>query len=196
MGTIKWPNYVIEGDIPDTADDVIEFDFLSTSIAELLVAKNVRGLVAIIIREHRNDVALAEALQQRFPDASLQQASVVLGDWIRKIKCFVERPLANLVMPLDIRGTEFQRRVWSHVLEVPFGQTTTFAAIAAAIGSPRAVRAVGNACTRNPLEFAIPCHRVLRLDGSFSGGSEWGDRRQAAIVKREHEATKWGKVSR
>jgi AraC family transcriptional regulator, regulatory protein of adaptative response / methylated-DNA-[protein]-cysteine methyltransferase len=70
-------------------------------------------------------------------------------------------------------------------MEIPFGNTTTFAQIAKQVGSPRAVRAVGNACSRNPIEFAIPCHRVLRSDGSYSGGSQWGDRRQATIVQRE-----------
>jgi O-6-methylguanine DNA methyltransferase len=196
MGTIDWPDYVVQDEIRKITDDVIAFDFLSTSIAELLVAASAKGVVAIIMREQRNDVALVDELQRRFPAASLQHAPVSLKKWTRKVERFVEHPLANLVMPLDIRGTEFQRRVWSRVLEVPFGRTTTFAAIAAAVGSPRAVRAVGNACTKNPLEFAIPCHRVLRSDGSFSGGSEWGDRRQATMVKREHDATRHGKTSR
>jgi AraC family transcriptional regulator, regulatory protein of adaptative response / methylated-DNA-[protein]-cysteine methyltransferase len=88
-------------------------------------------------------------------------------------------------LPLDIRGTDFQRRVWAAVERVPFATTTTFAEIARQAGSPNAVRAVGNACSRNPLEFAIPCHRVLRSDGSFSGGSPWGDHRQSTIVGRE-----------
>ena len=98
---------------------------------------------------------------------------------------FVEDPHGSLTLPLDIRGTDFQRRVWEAVGRIPFGRTTTFLEIARAIGVPRAVRAVGNACSQNPLEFAIPCHRVLRTDGSYSGGSAWGDRRQETIVQRE-----------
>jgi AraC family transcriptional regulator of adaptative response/methylated-DNA-[protein]-cysteine methyltransferase len=98
---------------------------------------------------------------------------------------FVESPRANIALALDIRGTEFQRLVWAAVMKVPFGETSTFAQIAREIGSPHAVRAVGNACSQNPLEFAIPCHRILRSDGSYAGGSAWGDRRQSTIVQRE-----------
>ena len=105
--------------------------------------------------------------------------------WSGRWSAFVEDPRENLTLPLDIRGTDFQRRVWEAVSEIPFGRTTTFAEIGRVIGAPKAVRAVGNACSRNPLEFAIPCHRVLRGDGSYSGGSEWGDRRQETIVQRE-----------
>jgi AraC family transcriptional regulator of adaptative response/methylated-DNA-[protein]-cysteine methyltransferase len=82
------------------------------------------------------------------------------------------------------------------MLAIPFGQTTTFAEIAARIGAPKAVRAVGNACASNPLEFAIPCHRVLRSDGSWSGGGPWGDRRQRTIVSREAAAVREGAVKR
>jgi AraC family transcriptional regulator of adaptative response/methylated-DNA-[protein]-cysteine methyltransferase len=196
MGTIERLDREPENDGLGGMVDIIDFDFLSTSIAELLVAKSKRGVIAIIMREHRNDVALADELRRRFPRATLKHAPRALAEWTKKVRHFVEHPLANLVMPLDIHGTEFQKRVWGCVLDVPFGQTSTFAAIAAKVGSPRAVRAVGNACTKNPLEFAIPCHRVLRSDGKFSGGSEWGDRRQATIVQREREVLKKEKVGR
>jgi AraC family transcriptional regulator, regulatory protein of adaptative response / methylated-DNA-[protein]-cysteine methyltransferase len=101
---------------------------------------------------------------------------------------FVEAPTANIDLPLDIRGTDFQRRVYREMLAIPFGQTRTFADIAAQVGAPKAVRAVGAACSKNPLEFAIPCHRVLRSDGAWAGGGAWGDRRQRAIVTGEAAA--------
>ena len=104
---------------------------------------------------------------------------------VERVVAFVEDPREDLTLPLDIRGTDFQRRVWEAVSKIPFGRTTTFADIAREIGAPKAVRAVGNACSQNPLEFAIPCHRVLRSDGSYSGGSAWGDWRQETIVQRE-----------
>jgi AraC family transcriptional regulator of adaptative response/methylated-DNA-[protein]-cysteine methyltransferase len=151
----------------------------------LLVALSSNGVAAIMIQERPDDEALVAALRARFPRAELRRYDAATRKAIEAVVDFVERPHANLDLPLDIRGTNFQRRVWDAVLSVPFGETTTFANVAREAGYPRAVRAVGNACTNNPLEFAIPCHRVLRSDGSWSGGSPWGDRRQAAIVGRE-----------
>jgi AraC family transcriptional regulator of adaptative response/methylated-DNA-[protein]-cysteine methyltransferase len=171
-----------------TKDDVITFAFLSTSITELLVAETGGRLVAIIMQERRDEEALIGELRRRFPTSELRHAPAALKASIRAIADFVEHPHTDLKLPLDIRGTAFQRKVWEHILTVPFGTTTTFADVATAVGSPRAVRAVGSACTRNPLEFAIPCHRVLRSDGRFSGGSAWGDRRQATLVHREAAA--------
>ena len=168
--------------------ELINFAFLSTSVAELLIAETQGRLIAVIMQERRDEDALIHELRRRFPRADLRHSQTALKSWVRTIANFIERPKGNLDLPLDIRGTLFQRKVWEHVLTVPFGTTTTFSDVAAAVGSPRAVRAVGSACTRNPLEFAIPCHRVIRSDGRFSGGSDWGDRRQAALVRREAAA--------
>lgn len=170
--------------------EVVMYAFLSTTIAELLVAAKDGRLVAIIMQEQRDEEALVNELHRRFPEAQLRHAATSMKPWAQAISDYVERPHADLALPLDIRGTAFQRKVWEHVLTVPFGTTTTFAEVAIAVGSPRAVRAVGNACTRNPLEFAIPCHRVLRSDGRFSGGSDWGDRRQETLVRREATSTR------
>jgi AraC family transcriptional regulator, regulatory protein of adaptative response / methylated-DNA-[protein]-cysteine methyltransferase len=157
-----------------------------TSVGSVLVASGAKGVAAIIIQQGTDTRPLVGAFRRHFPLISLQQRPMTRE--LRQVVEFIERPDGNLSFPLDIRGTAFQRRVWAAVLTVPFGQTTTFAAIAAKIGSPKAVRAVGNACSHNPLEFAIPCHRVLRSDGSFSGGSAWGDRRQSTLVMREAAA--------
>jgi AraC family transcriptional regulator, regulatory protein of adaptative response / methylated-DNA-[protein]-cysteine methyltransferase len=165
--------------------ELIRYGLGQTSIAAILVALSDRGVVAILIRERRDDEKFSAALQARFPRAELHHDHGGTRETVAVVVHFIEQPRANLALPLDIRGTEFQRRVWEAVSEVPFGRTTTFLEIARAVGAPKAVRAVGNACSQNPLEFAIPCHRVLRSDGSYSGGSEWGDRRQRTLVERE-----------
>jgi AraC family transcriptional regulator of adaptative response/methylated-DNA-[protein]-cysteine methyltransferase len=166
----------------------IRYGFGGTSIAAILVALSDKGVVAIIIREHFDRDALVADLRARFPLAELRHEPAQSRTAVENVVRFVESPNANLAMQLDIRGTEFQRRVWTAVMRIPFAETTTFAEIARKVGVPRAVRAVGNACARNPLEFAIPCHRVLRSDGSYSGGSVWGNRRQSTIVRREMES--------
>jgi AraC family transcriptional regulator, regulatory protein of adaptative response / methylated-DNA-[protein]-cysteine methyltransferase len=166
----------------------IRFGLGRTSLAALLVAVGPTGLVAIIIREHPDADAQIAELERRFPNAHLVRDDEGTKAEVAAVIDFVEAPSDNIELPLDIRGTDFERRVYRQVLAIPFGQTTSFADIAARIGSPKAVRAVGNACSNNPLEFAIPCHRVLRSDGSWSGGTPWGNRRQRTIVAREAAA--------
>jgi AraC family transcriptional regulator of adaptative response/methylated-DNA-[protein]-cysteine methyltransferase len=173
---------------------VITYDFGQSTIAAIAVAQSLKGVVAILIRERPGRRAFLATLKSRFPNAELRHDPKALRAAIGAIVAFVENPKRDIGLPLDIRGTAFQRRVWQAAMRVPFGQTTTFTEVAHAVGSPRAVRAVGTACTRNPLEFAIPCHRVLRSDGSYSGGSAWGDRRQATIVAREAGRTRTGKA--
>jgi AraC family transcriptional regulator of adaptative response/methylated-DNA-[protein]-cysteine methyltransferase len=146
------------------------------------------GVVAIIISEHPDADAQITELKRRFPDAHLVRDDQGIEAEMAAVTGFVEAPTGNLELPLDIRGTDFEQRVYREVLAIPFGQTRTFDDIAAGIGSPKAVRAVGNACSRNPIEFAIPCHRVLRRDGSWAGGGAWGDQRQRTIVTREAAA--------
>jgi AraC family transcriptional regulator of adaptative response/methylated-DNA-[protein]-cysteine methyltransferase len=165
--------------------EVIRYGFGQTSLGAILVALSDNGVVAIAITEHAGRDAQIEALQERFPRARLERDALATRDAVKRIVGFVETPHADLGLALDIRGTAFQRRIWKAVANIPFATTSSFAAIAKEVGSPRAVRAVGNACSRNPLEFAIPCHRVLRTDHSYAGGSAWGDRRQATLVARE-----------
>lgn len=157
-----------------------------TAITSVLVATNHDKVVAILIAQNRSKAPLIAALRRQWPKATL--TLLPTSRYLKKVLEFIEAPKENLDLPIEIRGTAFQRQVWQAVMRIPFGQTTTFAAIASEVGSPGAVRAVGNACSGNPLEFAIPCHRVLRSDGSYSGGSDWGDARQSTIVKREAAA--------
>jgi AraC family transcriptional regulator, regulatory protein of adaptative response / methylated-DNA-[protein]-cysteine methyltransferase len=167
------------------AAEVIRYGFSQTSVGTILVAESVNGTVAIAIREHPDEDALLSTVRARFPHAVLRHDRTGTRKAVEAVVGFVEGPRGNIALPLDIRGTEFQRRVWAAVMKIPFAKTTNFAEIARTVGSPRAVRAVGNACSQNPLEFAIPCHRVLRSDGSYSGGSTWGDRRQSTVLRRE-----------
>jgi AraC family transcriptional regulator of adaptative response/methylated-DNA-[protein]-cysteine methyltransferase len=171
---------------PDT--QVIRYGFGESSLAALLVARGRHGVVAIIIREKLEQEAMHTELRRRFPNAHLVHDDAGLATEIGAVAGFVDDPRENLSIPVDIRGSAFQRAVYAAVLEVPFGETVTFSEIARRIGRPKAVRAVGSACTRNPLEFAIPCHRVLRSDGKWAGGSAWGDDRQAQLVHRERAA--------
>ena len=163
----------------------LQYGFGATSIAAFVLALSTDGVEAILIRERLDKSALVAELQRRFPNMRVTYDRAATEAAIDAVTAFIENPKKNIALPLVIHGTEFQRRVWDAVLKIPFGETTTFAEIARRVGSPRAVRAVGSACTRNPLEFAIPCHRVLRTDGAYAGGSPWGDRRQKAIVERE-----------
>ena len=173
----------------EAKEKVLRYAFGVSSLAAFLIARSDRGIAAIIIRERLSRDAMKRELRRRFLRVGLiYDASRLAGD-VKAVKAFIEAPQQNLELPLDIRGTDFQRRAYRAVLAIPFGATTTFAAIAREIGAPKAVRAVGSACTRNPLEFAIPCHRVLRADGKWAGGGKWGDYRQAQLVKRERDAT-------
>lgn len=165
---------------PETFRELIRYGMGQTSIAAFLLALSDKGIVAIVIQEHSDDEKLVEALRARFPNAQLRRDNGRASAMVEAVVDFVENPHGNLALPLDIRGADFQRRVWDAVRNIPFGRTATFLEIARAIGAPRAVRAVCSACARNPLEFAIPCHRVLRSDRSYSGDprGETGARRR------------------
>jgi AraC family transcriptional regulator of adaptative response/methylated-DNA-[protein]-cysteine methyltransferase len=183
--SLRHPRDAQDGDTTAGAVELIKYDFGRTTVGSILVAAGDNGIAAIAIREHDDRDALVSDLRARFPQATLRHDPEAIRLSVEAVVRFVEDPRADLALPLDIRGTNFQRRVWAAVERIPFATTTTFAEIARQAGSPNAVRAVGNACSQNPLEFAIPCHRVLRSDGSFSGGSPWGDHRQSTIVARE-----------
>lgn len=157
-------------------------------IGSVLVAARGGPVVAILIGEDPDPGQLVDHLQRRHPEARLVRDDETCQAYVARVLAFIETPTSNLDLPIEIQGTAFQKKVWQAVRAIPFGQTSTFSEIARKIGAPRAVRAVGNACSNNPLELAIPCHRVLRSDGSVSGGSAWGDRRQRTLITREANA--------
>jgi AraC family transcriptional regulator of adaptative response/methylated-DNA-[protein]-cysteine methyltransferase len=164
----------------------IRFETGQSSLGPILVAASGKGVVAILIGEDSNQ--LVQDLQQRFPMAHLVREDGDGADLVARVVNFIEAPGHGLDLPLDMRGTAFQRRVWKALRKIPTGQTTTYTDLARKIGKPKAIRAVGNACSTNNIAIAIPCHRVLRKDGSLSGGYHWGADRQHALISREATA--------
>jgi AraC family transcriptional regulator of adaptative response/methylated-DNA-[protein]-cysteine methyltransferase len=163
----------------------IHFATARCALGRVLVARSDRGVCAIALGNDAD--ALRRDLQQRFPKAQLIGGDQSFERWVGEVVRLVDAPGVGLLLPLDIRGTAFQRRVWRALQKIPVGSTATYADIARRIGAPRAVRAVAQACAANPLAVAIPCHRVLRSDGALSG-YRWGVSRKRALLKREGTA--------
>jgi AraC family transcriptional regulator of adaptative response/methylated-DNA-[protein]-cysteine methyltransferase len=164
------------------ANTQIRFAIGECSLGSILVAASERGVCAILLGDDPD--ALARDLQDRFPRASLIGADREFEQLVAKVVGFVEAPALGLDLPLDVRGTAFQQRVWQALRKIPAGSTVSYADIAKRIGSPSSVRAVAQACAANLLAVAIPCHRVLRTDGALSG-YRWGVERKRALLERE-----------
>ncbi|WOJ91358.1 bifunctional DNA-binding transcriptional regulator/O6-methylguanine-DNA methyltransferase Ada [Methylocapsa polymorpha] len=152
------------------------------SLGSILVARSERGVCSILMGDDPD--ALARDLQDRFPHARLIGGDAAFEDMVAKVVGFVEAPALGLDLPLDLRGTAFQQRVWRALQEIPAGSTASYAEIAKRIGSPKSARAVAQACAANALAVAIPCHRVVRTDGALSG-YRWGVERKRALLERE-----------
>ncbi len=164
----------------DGAD--IRFAVGECSLGSILVAATGRGVCAILLGDDPN--RLARDLQDRFPRARLIGGDRDFERLVATVVGFVEKPALGLDLPLDVRGTAFQQRVWQALREIPAGTTSTYTKIAARIGAPRAVRAVARACASNTLAVAIPCHRVVKTDGTLSG-YRWGVARKRRLLERE-----------
>lgn len=164
------------------AGERIRFAVGECSLGAILVAATARGVCAISLGEDPD--VLVRQLQDRFPRAELLGADAQFEALVATVIGFVEQPATALSLPLDVRGTAFQQRVWQALGEIPPGVTASYAEIAARIGAPAAVRAVAGACASNTLAVAIPCHRVVRRDGSL-GGYRWGVARKQALLERE-----------
>jgi AraC family transcriptional regulator of adaptative response/methylated-DNA-[protein]-cysteine methyltransferase len=152
------------------------------SRGSILVAASVRGICTILLGDDPD--ALVRALQDQFPQASLIGADASFEQLVSRVVGFVEAPAIGLELPLDVRGTAFQQRVWQALRKIPAGSTASYSDIAKRIGSPRSVRAVAQACGANVLAVAIPCHRVVRNDGALSG-YRWGVERKRTLLERE-----------
>jgi AraC family transcriptional regulator, regulatory protein of adaptative response / methylated-DNA-[protein]-cysteine methyltransferase len=160
----------------------IHFALGECSLGSILVAKSGKGICAILLDDDPD--ALVRDLRDRFPRARLVGGEAEFEDLVAKVVGFVEAPQLGLDLPLDVRGTAFQRRVWQALQEIPVGETASYTAIAERIGSPKAARAVAQACASNSLAVAIPCHRVVQNDGALSG-YRWGVERKRALLDRE-----------
>jgi AraC family transcriptional regulator, regulatory protein of adaptative response / methylated-DNA-[protein]-cysteine methyltransferase len=164
------------------AGAVIRFAVGQCSLGAILVAATEAGVCAIALDD--DPAALVRDLEDRFPKARLEGGEAGFEQWVAKVVGLVEAPRLGLDLPLDLRGTAFQERVWRALRDIPPGTTSTYAELAARIGAPHAVRAVAGACAANPLAVAIPCHRVVRRDGSLAG-YRWGIARKRALLDRE-----------
>jgi AraC family transcriptional regulator of adaptative response/methylated-DNA-[protein]-cysteine methyltransferase len=160
----------------------IRFAVGQSSYGAILAAASDRGVCAILLGDEPQ--ALVRALEDNFPKAELVGGDAEFERWMAQIVGFVEAPGLGLDLPLDLRGTAFQQRVWRALSEIPVGATVSYADIARSIGQPKAVRAVAQACGANRLAVAIPCHRVVRSDGDLSG-YRWGVERKRALLARE-----------
>ncbi len=164
------------------AHTVIRFAVGECSLGAILVAATDKGVCAILLGDDAD--ILVRDLQDRFPRADLIGGDGEFEQMVAQVVGFVEAPALGLDLPLDVRGTVFQQRVWQALREIPAGSTASYTEIAARIGSPKAVRAVAQACAANAIAIAIPCHRVVRSDGALSG-YRWGVERKRALLQRE-----------
>jgi len=170
-------------------DTRIRFAIGQCSLGAVLVAESDKGICAILLGDDPD--TLARDLQDRFPRATLIGGDRVFEKRVATVIGFIEDPRQGLALPLDIRGTAFQQRVWEALRKIPAGKTVSYTDIAKRIGSPAAIRAVAGACAANAIAVAIPCHRVVRNDGGLSG-YRWGVERKQALLQREADSKQSG----
>ncbi len=164
------------------ANEDIRFAVGQSSLGAILVASSDKGVASILIGDDPDE--LVRDLQDRFPKARLVGGDKEYESTVARVISFVEAPRIGLNLPLDVRGTAFQRRVWQALQDISVGQTSSYSEIARKIGAPNSVRAVAGACAANNIAVAIPCHRVVRNDGALSGYA-WGVERKRELVARE-----------
>lgn len=164
------------------AEAEIRFAVGECSLGSILVAQSARGVCAIALGDDPD--ALVRDLQDRFPRATLLGGDAAFEQTVARVIGFVEAPSLGLDLPLDVRGTAFQQRVWQALRRIPAGTTVSYAELAARLGAPKGARAVAQACAANTLAVAIPCHRVVRTSGEVSG-YRWGVERKRSLLERE-----------
>lgn len=163
----------------------IRYTTADSPLGRMLIAATERGICSIQFA--RSDGELIEGLKREFPFAARRPDDGELRVWVSTLLHHLRGQDLNSCLPLDIRATAFQRRVWAYLQSIPFGETKSYSEVAKAIGQPQACRAVARACATNPVAVAIPCHRVVREDGSM-GGYRWGLKRKQALLEMERGA--------
>jgi len=158
----------------------ISYGIHTSPFGPCLIGTTVEGICQVTFMDKESDVAARRLLKKEWPDALLIKGDKKTGALARRI--FYKNPKKNF--DLMLRGTDFQIAVWKELLRIPKGKTSTYAAIAKKIGKPKAVRAVGTACGKNPIAYLVPCHRVLASNGSL-GGYRWGLKRKSKLLKQE-----------
>jgi AraC family transcriptional regulator of adaptative response/methylated-DNA-[protein]-cysteine methyltransferase len=165
--------------------ETVRYVTVATPLGWALVAATARGVCLTALGDDREH--LAAMVRQRFPAAAVIDEDPGLKDWADQVVRFITAPGQAPDLPLDIRGTAFQARVWRALQKIPLGRTATYSEVARALGQPRAVRAVAQACAANNLALIVPCHRVIREDGDLAG-YRWGVERKRALLERERAA--------
>jgi AraC family transcriptional regulator of adaptative response/methylated-DNA-[protein]-cysteine methyltransferase len=164
---------------------VIGYTAVDCALGRLMVAATETGICMVCLGD--DDASLQRELVEVFPAATLVRDEIVLDRWVKALIAVIDGSEPHPGLPLDIRGTAFQWRVWQELMAIPAGETRTYKEIAERIGNPKAVRAVGRACATNPVALTIPCHRAIRADGSLSG-YRWGLTRKQALLETEKAA--------
>jgi AraC family transcriptional regulator of adaptative response/methylated-DNA-[protein]-cysteine methyltransferase len=172
--------------MPMMEKDEILFTVEESTLGRVLVARSNTGLCAVLMGD--DEETLERDVRQRFRSADVRRDDRALGLLGARVVAFLEAPEAPLDVPLDLRGTEFQRAVWTALRAIPAGATASYAEVATQIGRPGSVRAVAGACAANALAVVIPCHRVVRSDGGLSG-YRWGVERKRDLLRREAGTT-------
>ncbi|MGH2532142.1 MAG: bifunctional DNA-binding transcriptional regulator/O6-methylguanine-DNA methyltransferase Ada [Thermomicrobiales bacterium] len=172
------PNTYRQGGVGES----ISFTIVDSPFGRMLVAATARGVCAVQFGDA--DEALTAMLRREFPAAAIHRDDGVAGAWVQAVVDRVSGTHPHLDIPLDVRATAFQRRVWDALRTIPIGATRTYGEVAQAIGQPDAARAVARACAENPVAVVVPCHRVVRADGG-PGGYRWGVERKQALLAQE-----------
>jgi AraC family transcriptional regulator, regulatory protein of adaptative response / methylated-DNA-[protein]-cysteine methyltransferase len=180
--TTSWPRVATAAHALRESDEELAFAIGDTELGLVLIARCIAGVCSILMGSNEDE--LCADLERRFPNHKLVRYDVRLAEDVRKVQRFIEKPAIGLDLALDVRGTPWQRRVWSALLGVPAGARVTYAALAARLGEPGSARAVARACAANAMALAIPCHRVIHKDGTLSG-YRWGVERKRALLAKE-----------
>jgi len=160
----------------------IDFTVADSPLGRLLLAATSRGVCRVMLGNSDRD--LEKDLREEYPLATVQRNDRILSAQVRALIEHLRGRSPRVELPLDVRATAFQWRVWRALQAIPYGETRTYQQIAASLGNPRATRAVARACATNPVALLIPCHRVVRTDGSM-GGYRWGTRRKEKLIAQE-----------
>lgn len=165
--------------------ETISYGIDACALGHVLVARSAEGVCAILLGS--NAETLAADLAARFPAAKLEMDATRVHDDLNKVARFIDRPAEDLDLPLDLRGTSLERQVWETLRKVPVGTTVSYAELARRTGGASTAQTVAAACAANPIALAVPCHRVIRSDGSIAG-YRWGVARKRALIAREATA--------
>lgn len=168
----------------------IHYTVVGSPLGRLLVGATEKGISAVYLG--KSDKELEDALREEYPRAEISedaQARAELRTWVEKIVAHLKGKEPHLDLPTDVQGTAFRRRVWEELRKIPYGKTMTYTDVAKRIGKPKAIRAVARACATNPVSVVVPCHRVVRQDGSLAG-YRWGLERKQALLEKETEMAK------